>query len=293
MFFFFLKISKFHLEIFKYTFQSMKIFISYATQDLLSFRISEIVQYLEAQKEIEKVWYWDRDSKDFSSIITYMEFGITNCDVFLAMSTKAFFNSAPVNQEIDLAIYSNKKMIPVFENIKDVRPLLRPKTGVKFNSSKFQDFVANLLFILTNEQKKNPQVSEIRRESPFKESIKTSQQKIQHTPPHPKVKVTKGRTFWIKKLPPIADSKNRSLEEKQLIVKQKKLNQQIDTLVKRFQMENLSEKEEIEIVNEINELDRILEDSLADTQRDNIQVYKVRKALPRKGARKKIQKRVY
>ena len=57
----------------------MKLFISYATQDLKSFIIHEIVKFLEAQKDIEKVWYWDRDSKDFSSIISYMEFGITNC----------------------------------------------------------------------------------------------------------------------------------------------------------------------------------------------------------------------
>lgn len=101
----------------------MKLFISYATQDLQSFRISEIVQFLEAQKEIEKAWYWDRDSKDFTSIISYMEFGITNCDVFLAISTQVSYSSAPVNQEIDLAIYSNKILIPVFKNISDVRPL--------------------------------------------------------------------------------------------------------------------------------------------------------------------------
>lgn len=237
----------------------MKIFISYATQDLQSFKISDIVQFLEGQKEIEKVWYWDRDSKDFSSIISYMEFGITNCDVFLAISTKASYISAPVNQEIDLAIYSNKKMIPVFVNIKDVRPLLRPKTGVKFKSKDFQGFLTNLLFILTNKQKKVSEISKKKSKYISKKKLYTE---------------SKNREFFTtrKNVP----SRNRSIKnidqrttelssgDKFQIMRENetaardtnKIRRRIDQLEKSIETKDLTLEEENKIVDEIDELER-------------------------------------
>ncbi len=251
----------------------MKIFISYATQDLQSFKISDIVRFLEAEKEIEKVWYWDRDSKDFSSIISYMEFGITHCDVFLAISTKASYNSAPVNQEIDLAIYSNKKMIPVFKNIKDVRPLLRPKTGVKFTSSKFQDFLSNLFFILTGNQKNIPKDSQSqRKKQPAKNTLSRgsnyqnkkrkykarksggqiedilvdNQTNIRHATPTRKKKSSRK----------IVLSKEVGSRSKAKDIKY--IHTQITRLERRIDKEKLSFEEQNKIWDEIDELEKIL-----------------------------------
>jgi len=40
----------------------MKVFISYATEDLDKFRVKDIAESLERTEKISKVFYWDRDN---------------------------------------------------------------------------------------------------------------------------------------------------------------------------------------------------------------------------------------
>jgi len=126
----------------------MKIFISYTMVDLLPFRIPEIADFLESQSDIKRVYYWDRDCDAEKSIVTYMEESIKLSDRVICICTKNSIDSGPVRQELEMAVYLNKTIIPIFQNIEDVTLSLRTKRGVKFDED-FQSFLEQLYFILT------------------------------------------------------------------------------------------------------------------------------------------------
>lgn len=130
----------------------MKVFISYATVDLKSFRIPEIVDFLESQNYIEKVYYWDRDCDSEKSIITYMEECIQICDKIIFFCSENTKNSASVREELEMATFSHKNMIPVFRDLEDVSLILRPKKGTKFEDNDFQGFLEKLFFNLTGKK---------------------------------------------------------------------------------------------------------------------------------------------
>ena len=65
----------------------MKVFISYASEDLNQFKIPEIATYLENQSEIQNVYYWERDNNSNMTIVEYMEQSILNSNVVLAISS--------------------------------------------------------------------------------------------------------------------------------------------------------------------------------------------------------------
>jgi len=54
-------------------------------------------------------------------------------------------NSKPIEKEIDLAIYQDKKIIPLFQNIKYIRAILKPITGIKFQGHNFEKTIDDLL----------------------------------------------------------------------------------------------------------------------------------------------------
>lgn len=128
--------------------ESYSVFISYATEDLKNYNVSEIAEILEEKREISKVFYWDRDCDSSQSIIQYMEKSITKSDVVIVVSSHHSTNSVPVNQEIDMAVYLGKIIIPIFKNIDDVRLSLRPKRGVKFNDKEFKKGMEELMSII-------------------------------------------------------------------------------------------------------------------------------------------------
>ena len=61
----------------------MKIFISYATEDTNEFRINDIVEFLERQKDIDHVYYWERDTKLGQSFMEYMKQKIKECNIII------------------------------------------------------------------------------------------------------------------------------------------------------------------------------------------------------------------
>ena len=127
----------------------MKIFISYASKDLQRFAIPKVSQLLEQQDEIEQVFYWDRDSNFQQSIVKYMEDSIQVSDVIIVVCSEFANDSGPVQQEIDMAVYLNKRIIPIFKDMSEVRLSLRPKRGVKFIDTNFDAFFNELLSVLT------------------------------------------------------------------------------------------------------------------------------------------------
>jgi len=126
----------------------MVVFISYAHEDLSSFKIPEIADYLEQQPDIEKVYYWERDNDSSQNIIEYMEQSILNSDIILAISSPYALSSTPVNSEIDFALLKEKSIIPIFKTIEDVRDFIQMRRGVQFNMNDFNGFLEELYSII-------------------------------------------------------------------------------------------------------------------------------------------------
>ncbi len=126
----------------------MNVFVSYASEDLIPFRIPEIANFLENQPEIQNVYYWDRDSDSNMTIIGYMEQFILNSDILLAISSPHSLISTPVNKLTDFAEIEDKRIIPIFLDIENVRPFLKRHRGVVFNGNNFDDFLHNLILII-------------------------------------------------------------------------------------------------------------------------------------------------
>ena len=103
---------------------------------------------MESQPKIKKVYYWERDNDSTHSIVEYMEQKILKSDIFLAISSQHSLTSVPVKNETDFAIINEKRIIPVFENIKNVRKFITTYRGVKFNKAHFDDFLKKLNSII-------------------------------------------------------------------------------------------------------------------------------------------------
>lgn len=126
----------------------MNVFISYASEDFTPFKIPEIASYLENQPEIQNVYYWERDNDSSMTIVEYMEQSILNSDIVLAISSQHSLVSAPVNKETDFAVIEEKMIIPIFQDIENVRAFIRIYRGVKFNSNNFDEFLDDLMHII-------------------------------------------------------------------------------------------------------------------------------------------------
>jgi len=126
----------------------MNVFISYASEDLIPFRIPEIADFLENQPEIQNAYYWDRDNDSTITIIEYMEQFILNSDILLAISSPHSLISTPIKKETDFAEIEDKRIIPIFLDIENVRPFLKRHRGVVFDSNNFDRFLENLILII-------------------------------------------------------------------------------------------------------------------------------------------------
>lgn len=126
----------------------LNVFISYASEDLKLFRIPEIADYLENQPEIKKVYYWDRDNDSSQTIVEYMEESILKSDIILIISSQHSLASAPVKKETEFAVVKDKIIIPIFEDIKNVREFITTNRGVKFDNNHFNEFLIKLKSII-------------------------------------------------------------------------------------------------------------------------------------------------
>jgi len=130
----------------------MKVFISYTSEDLDSFRVPEIADFLESQADIERVYYYDRDCvSDNNSIPKFMETSIQISEKIIFVCSEFSANSLSMQEELDMAVYSHKIRIPIFRDLEDVRLLLKVKMGVQFIEKNFEGFLERLYFILTGQ----------------------------------------------------------------------------------------------------------------------------------------------
>lgn len=127
---------------------NINIFISYATEDLNRFNVLKIVAFLESKSNMQ-VYYWERDCGSYQSIIQYMEEKVKISDVILAISSEYSMNSEPVQKEIDMAVYQNKRIIPIFKNIKYVREILQPIRGIELRDGSFKTDLNDLYLLIS------------------------------------------------------------------------------------------------------------------------------------------------
>ncbi|MBN1802100.1 MAG: TIR domain-containing protein [Candidatus Lokiarchaeota archaeon] len=106
------------------------IFVSYATKDAEWFKIKEIAEKLVEKNEIENVLYWQEDMKD--DIYKYMNDYLGKCDLVLLFCSINALDSKAVEMEWQSALKIEKKIIPIFNEEKDIPPLLTTKLGVMF-----------------------------------------------------------------------------------------------------------------------------------------------------------------
>lgn len=111
----------------------LRVFISYATIDSKAFMVSKIANALEKFPEIDDVLIWEKDTKE--DIIDYMNENLEICDILLLFCSENALVSDPVKLEWKTAIITNKIIIPVFNDPKDIPTLLKSKLGVKYNGN--------------------------------------------------------------------------------------------------------------------------------------------------------------
>ena len=73
------------------------IFISYSTLDSEYFQINKIVKKLKKYPEIDKVLYWEKDSKE--NIVEFMDRTLKESNVFILFCSERSIKSAAVSDE--------------------------------------------------------------------------------------------------------------------------------------------------------------------------------------------------
>lgn len=126
----------------KKTVKGISVFLSYATRDAESFRLEEIVANLSRFPEIEKVYYWQKDSGD--NIILYMERTLKHSDVLLLFCSPNALQSTPVQNEWMASLSLKKPVIPVYFNSEDIPALLKPMQGIKIDAFDIQNSIKKI-----------------------------------------------------------------------------------------------------------------------------------------------------
>ena len=106
-----------------------KIFISYSTADSKRFHIREFAKSLQTYLDIDEVLMWEEDSKN--NIISFMNENLEKCDILLLFCTANSINSKPVILEWSAFLAADKRIIPIFKDIKDIPFILKPMLGIE------------------------------------------------------------------------------------------------------------------------------------------------------------------
>ncbi len=144
----------------------MKIFLSYSSTDTAEYKIEEIVEFLEFQDDIERVFYWERDTKGGESFDDYMQNNIEKSDLIIVLFTPNTKNSIPVFEEIGMSKAFRKQIMPVFDQVDHIIADMQSSRGVQFVSN-FRMFCEDLYFKIMGKNakfKESDPMLEFRRE---------------------------------------------------------------------------------------------------------------------------------
>jgi hypothetical protein len=127
-------------------FDKINIFMSYSTKDSDYFQISKIVRRLELYPEINKVLFWEVDSRQ--NIVEFMEETLRKTNVFILFCSQNSINSMAVKDEWQSAFQLRKKglmkIVPVYETDEHIPYLLMPMLNVIYNAEDFSGFIQKL-----------------------------------------------------------------------------------------------------------------------------------------------------
>ncbi len=108
----------------------VKIFISYAIKDGGKFDITNIYRNLQNLVEVDDVKLWKEDA--LANISDYMKTYVDNCDILTLFCSTNSFKSKPVIKEWKNALDKDKRVVPIFFDLKHVPQRLTEERGVKF-----------------------------------------------------------------------------------------------------------------------------------------------------------------
>ena len=86
--------------------------------------------------------YWEEALKD--DIYDYMNNNLENCDIFLIFCSKNSKNSEAVQMEWKAALKLKKPIIPIFQTLNTIPPLLSTKLGVQFKKEDLNNTVEEI-----------------------------------------------------------------------------------------------------------------------------------------------------
>lgn len=107
------------------------VFVSYSTKDKELFQIKWFAEQLAKKPKIDDVLYWEEDAH--GSIIDYMNKNVPACDVFILFCSPNILASKPIQVEWETAQYYGKEIIPIFQVIDYVPPILKRLRGISFH----------------------------------------------------------------------------------------------------------------------------------------------------------------
>ena len=133
-------------ELGKYFRKGMRVFISHSVEDFKKYRIEEIANYLESQKDIGRVFYCEVDLS--GNIDAWMQKIVPKCHMVLFISTEGSLISEDCKTELDLAKTNNLHIVPIlgvalaWDDLKDLE--LHREFGAQFEPMEFEKFCNEL-----------------------------------------------------------------------------------------------------------------------------------------------------
>lgn len=124
------------------------IFISYVGEELEHFCIPEIARDLEKHPKIGRVYYWHRDNTADQTIIKYMQDSIQKSSIILSFCSKKALESGPVEQEMEMGVMLNRKFIPIYDELRNVPLILRPKRCIEFRPDEPKQIKNEIIAVL-------------------------------------------------------------------------------------------------------------------------------------------------
>lgn len=127
-------------------FKELNVFLSYSTIDTDYFQISRVAKSLEEYPEINKVMYWEADSR--LNIVEYMNKMLERSDVFVLFCSENSMKSVSVKDEWQAAFQRRKKgilsIIPVYKKAEHIPVILGHFLKVKYDKKDFNNFIGEL-----------------------------------------------------------------------------------------------------------------------------------------------------
>ena len=84
------------------------------------------------------------DQKYMDGIVHYMNTNVPRCDIFILFCSQNALQSSPIQVEWETAHILQKFIIPVFESVADIPPLLQRLNRIEFQAADFTGTIKNL-----------------------------------------------------------------------------------------------------------------------------------------------------